>query len=247
MEATCSKAVQLGLRAIAFTEHADFAVGVHADMRPLDVAAYLVQVERCRSRYPELRILSGVELGEPHRHAEKVAQVLSGGSLERVLASVHCFPWQGGEIDASQMKRLPVADVPAAVRAYLAEALALVNSAQPFDGLAHLDYYKRYWPHQELKYEEADFEAELRTVLHELARRGSALEINTTRGALAERGLCPGPRVLEWWAQEGGRAVSFGSDSHEPGFIAAGFREAAQLAEAAGFRRNDHPAEHWLR
>lgn len=247
MEATCRQAVKVGLRAVAFTEHADFAFSVHADMRPLDVQAYLVEIERCRSLLPELRIVSGVELGEPHRHAEEVAEVLGAGPLDRVVGSVHCFSWRGREIDASQMKQLTTVEAPAAVRAYLAETLALVTSSQPFAALAHLDYYKRYWPHHELTYAEGEFEAELREVLRELGRRGAALEVNTTRGAPAERGLCPGARVLGWWAEEGGRAISFGSDSHEPAFIAAGFREAAQLAEAAGFRANDDPAGHWLR
>ncbi|MDQ6900600.1 MAG: PHP domain-containing protein, partial [Candidatus Dormibacteraeota bacterium] len=119
MEATCREAVKVGLRAVAFTEHADFAFGIHAGMRPLDVQAYLAEIERCRSLFPELRILSGVELGEPHRHAKDAAGVLAAGQLDRVLGSVHCFSWRGREMDASQMNQLPPAEAPATVRAYL--------------------------------------------------------------------------------------------------------------------------------
>src|SRR5207302_5602935 len=56
MEATCRKAVELGLPAIAFTDHCDF-VHAFADQQPLDLAGYLESVELCRSLFPQLRVL----------------------------------------------------------------------------------------------------------------------------------------------------------------------------------------------
>jgi histidinol-phosphatase (PHP family) len=142
---------------------------------------------------------------------------------------------------------MTVEDSEALFRDYLAEALALVRSGQLFDVLAHLDYPKRYWPHAELAFREADFEEEYRAILRELAGRGAALEANTTRGAPARQGLCPGPEVMVWWREEGGERVAFGSDSHEPGLIAAGFAAAAAMVEAAGFRPARDPAGFWRR
>lgn len=247
MEETCRKALELGLPSIAFTDHADFVRDVHADLRPLDPAAYLAEVERCRGAFPALRILSGVELGEAHRHPEETGRVLAAGPLDRVLGSVHCTFWRGTLLDASQMRSVPRVEAPAFLRAYLEESVALVESDAPFEVLAHLDYPKRFWPHAELPFREEDFEEHLRAVLRGLARRGGVLEVNTTRGADPERGLCPGPTVLGWWAEEGGRAVSLGSDSHEPARIAAGFELGRQVIEAAGFRANDDPCGFWLR
>jgi histidinol-phosphatase (PHP family) len=247
MEATCRRAVEIGLPAIAFTEHADHVRGVHESLHPLDVAAYHREVERCRALFPGLRVLSGVELGEPHRFPEEVAAVLAAAPIDRVLGSVHCFEYAGGLIDASQLDRLPPGDAPAAMRAYLAEVACLVDSGQAFEVLAHLDYPKRYWPHAEVAFRETDYEEELRAILRGGAARGSVLEVNTTRGAEPHRGLCPGPTVLGWWVEEGGRAVSMGSDAHSPDRIAQGFELASQLVEAAGFRPNDDPAGYWLR
>jgi histidinol-phosphatase (PHP family) len=53
--------------------------------------------------------------------------------------------------------------------------------------------------------------------------------------------------VIGWWREEGGAEVSFGSDSHEPSKIAAGFAAAAAAVEAAGFRPAADPAGHWRR
>lgn len=247
MEATCRKAVEIGLPAIAFTEHADHVVGVHQSLRPLDVACYLGEVARCRALFPGLRILSGVELGEPHRYPAETAAVLAAGPLDRVLGSVHCFTWAGRLMDASQLDRLPVTDAPGAMRAYLAELLELARSSQPFEVLAHVGYPKRYWPHAELPYRDEEYEEEIRAVLRAAAARGSVLELNTTRGAEPHRGLCPGATVLGWWVEAGGRAVSLGSDAHDPERIAGGFALARQLAGGAGFRPNDDPAGYWLR
>ena len=247
MEATCRKAIEIGLPAIAFTEHADHVPDVHPTLRRLDICGYHAEVERCRALFPGLRILSGVELGEPHRYPVETAAVLTAGPLDRVLGSVHCFGWRGQLMDASQLSRLPVADVSEAVRAYFQELCLLVGSGQPFEVLAHLDYPKRYWPHAELRYQEADYEEEIRAVLRGAAARQAVLELNTTRGAVPERGLCPGPLAIRWWVEEGGRTLSLGSDSHEPAKIALGFALAAQLADAAGFKPNDDPAGFWRR
>ncbi len=56
-----------------------------------DLDGYLECVERCRAAYPELVILSGVEMGQPHRHAAELADLLSRASLDRVLGSLHCL------------------------------------------------------------------------------------------------------------------------------------------------------------
>ena len=142
---------------------------------------------------------------------------------------------------------LTPADAPALLREHLRETLALLESGSPFQILAHVDYPKRYWPHQQLAYREEDFEEECRAVLRAAAARDAVLEVNTTRGIEPVRGLCPGPVVLGWWREEGGEAVSFGSDSHEPAMIAAGFETAAGFVEAAGFKPSADPTGFWRR
>src|SRR5437660_1221924 len=143
MERSCERALEVGLPALAFTEHADWAL-VHAGQHAVDVEGYLEAVERCRSRFKDLRIFTGVELGEPHWFPKESATVLAGGRLDRVHGSIHCIRLDGGYLDASQFRQREGLDFPAAVRAYLRETLAMVDSGQPFETLAHLDYPKRY-------------------------------------------------------------------------------------------------------
>jgi histidinol-phosphatase (PHP family) len=122
----------------------------------------------------------------------------------------------------------------------------MVETADSFGTLAHLDYPKRYWPADGQPYREEDYEEVLRAILGAAAKRGFVLEVNTTRGG-GETKLCPGSIALGWWREVGGKAVSFGSDAHEPSKIAAGFEFAAQVVEAAGFKPAAEPTALWRR
>jgi histidinol-phosphatase (PHP family) len=242
MAKSCERALEIGLPAIAFTEHADWAI-VHQGQHPVDIEGYLDAVERCRARFPGLRILTGVELGEPHWFPKETAAVLAAGPLDQVLGSIHSIRFDGGMIDASQFARREGLDFPAAVRAYFAEVLAMVETDLPFETLAHIDYPKRYWRGGTAPYREQDYEEEIRAVLKAAARTGRVLEVNTTRGDF----LCPDITVVRWWREVGGQAVQYGSDAHQPDKVAAGFEVATQMVESAGFKPARDPVSLWRR
>ena len=242
MERSCERALEVGLPAIAFTEHADWAL-VHEGQHSVDLNGYFESVERCRARFPGLRILTGVELGEPHWFPSETAAVLAAGPLDQVLGSIHCIRLGGGMLDASQFRTRDGLDFPGAVRAYFAEVLAMVDSGQAFETLAHLDYPKRYWLDGLAPYREQDYEPEIRAILKAAARTGRVLEVNTTRGFT----LCPDLTVVRWWREVGGQAVQYGSDAHQPDKVAEGFRVATQMVESAGFKPARDPVSLWRR
>lgn len=266
MQGTCARALDLGLTTVAFTEHVDFvrplvsaadlaagradvndslvrriaqrtAEDGRLDPPALDVAGYLACVQECRDRYPDLRILTGVEIGEAHWFAAETASLLAAGPFDRVLGSQHCVA-----VDAvpyvvpDAYTALPAEEV---FRRYLAELLSLVESTANFAVLAHIDYVVRYRPTDAGAPDQADFEDEHRAVLRALARSGRALEVNTTLAFNAE--------VVRWWHQEGGEAVSFGSDAHAPSSVARRFADMACMVEGAGFRPGRDASDFWVR
>ena len=241
MERTCRRAVDLGVPVVAFTEHADF----DPPAPEFDVDGYLECIERCRGRFPELRILTGVELGEPHRFPAKAKALLGRHPFDLVLGSCHCIPVGDRLVDIGDEGTLEPQVARENVHAFFAEALDLVERSPVFAVLTHLDYPKRYWPHERLAYSETDFEEEYRAVLRAAASAGVALEVNSDGGDIAH-GPCPGPAVLRWWREAGGSAVSFGSDAHAPEEILAGFAALRDVVEAAGFRPAPHESGFWL-
>jgi histidinol-phosphatase (PHP family) len=250
MAAACARAVELGLPAVAFTEHLDFTEWGPGDPisgtgitpndqwgpRPFDVDGYLSCVDECRHRFPSLRILSGAEAGEPHLFAGSAAAVLAAGRFDRILGSVHTLPSGGRLVYARALLRREPAG--ALMRRYFAEVLAMIEGSDLFEVLAHLDYPRRYWPQVAGRYQETDFEEEYRAVLRALASSGRVLELNTASPLVSVS-------LLRWWHEEGGTALSFGSDAHLPGHVGGRFGEAAGLAEAAGFRPGRDPFDFW--
>ncbi|MFN8157149.1 MAG: PHP domain-containing protein [Candidatus Nanopelagicales bacterium] len=256
MVETCARAVELGLPSIAFTEHADFSPwvvppGVELPERwqplvhdgvlvppTLDVTGYLQTLEECRHRFPSLRIVSGVELSEPHWHDDATRDLLRRGGFERVLASVHSGSDASGATTelSVQFEHDPPVEV---IRGYLIETARLIEGFDGFEVLAHIDYPVRYWPSSAPAYDPVELEEEHRHVLRLLASSGRVLEVNT-RVPLH-------PQVVTWWREEGGRAVSFASDAHEPAALAAGFAAAAAMVAGAGFRPGRDPHDFWVR
>ncbi|GAA3610945.1 PHP domain-containing protein [Kineosporia mesophila] len=259
MELACARAVELGLPAIAFTEHVDFTAWGHDDLppvstvsgsghvsiahrervQPLDIEAYQASIARCRDKFPQLRILTGIETGEPHLFAGSVAQVLGSGAFERVLGSLHSVVHEGRILSPERVFALGVAPEDA-MRRYFEGLLDLIKGSDVFQVLAHCDFPRRYWPTGARPYDEALFEEEYRTVFRALATSGRALEINT-------RSPLWSVELMRWWYEEGGEAVSFGSDAHVPYRVGAQFELAVDVVEAAGFRPGRDQFDFWRR
>lgn len=255
MERTCGRAAELGLTAISFTEHVDHTAWLASDISDypdlarfatpdsvvhppkFEASKYLECVERCRGMFPTLRIISGVELGEPHWHREAVEALLAAGRFERVLGSLHSLP--NGE-HFSEPRELFLHRSPAEVmRDYLDETAKMISTCDIFAVLAHVDYPVRYWPVEGPSFDPSDFEEDFRHVLRTLADAGKLLEVNTA--------VPLHDTVIRWWREEGGRAVTFGSDAHAPAGLARGFAEATAVVEAHGFRPGRHPYDVWSR
>jgi histidinol-phosphatase (PHP family) len=250
MVKACAWAVSMGLPGVAFTEHLDTAEVAPADLaaqrgieagwtsaiRPLDVDGYFGCIQECRDRYPALKIFSGVEVGECHLFAATMRSVTSGRGFDRVLGSLHALPRDGRLMPVGS---LLATEKPADVlRSYLVELLAMVHADVEFQVLAHTDFPLRYWPKGHGIYRAADFEPEYRELLHALADAGCVLEINTNTPLLS-------PEVVTWWREEGGDAVSFGSDAHLPWHVGGKFDLAVDIAMSAGFSAGGDPLDFW--
>ncbi len=252
MAESCRRAAEMGLSGIAFTEHADLTdwtipagASVDPDLEPylsgqtvkppgLDVEGYLGAVTECRLGFPELKILTGVEISEPHWHATEVAALLARGRFDRVLSSVHAGRVPGGACEVSTLfGERPARDV---VCDYLVEVTDMIRGSD-VQVLAHIDYAARYWPEAAGPHDVREFEAEYRHALEALAEREGALEINTR--------IPLDPQLVAWWVEADGRAVTFGSDSHTPDTLGRGLLNAAKLAASLGFAPSADPAASW--
>lgn len=256
----CERAVKIGLPALVISDHLELrpwsmakedllehlrplvdGTGV-LTVDPLDFDGYLDSVQRCRHRFPDLRILTGVEFGQPHLDKARARELIDLDDLDRINGSLHTLP---GDDDAGAARTEPVTlyriwPPERVVRTYLAEALTMIIQSQAFSVFCHIDYAVRYWPKEDVgPFNPHDFEDEFRQVMRALASSDRALELNVG-GPIR-------PWIPQWWAEEGGRAITFGSDAHLPSGLAGNFYEAMDLAEHLGFTPGSQPEDFWRR
>jgi histidinol-phosphatase (PHP family) len=263
MEAACARAVALGLPSVAFTEHLDLTPwfvppdALHMFPREgadyidetstfhapaIDYEAYFESIDRCRSAYRSLRILTGLEIGEPHWFPAEVAELVGSGRFERILGSLHSAHVDGRPRAIDEWfhtDRLEGTSEAQAVTDYLSEVVAMIETDDHFEVFAHIDYLVRQIDKAGRRHDPRPFEAQYREALGTLARSGRALEINTR--------LPLDPLIIRWWHEVGGDAVSFGSDAHVEATVGFRFAEAAASAAAAGFRAGRDRFDFWRR
>jgi histidinol-phosphatase (PHP family) len=258
MEAMCRRAMQIGLPALAFTEHLDITswaiepadlpdrlrplIGANGVLTPppLQADGYLDSVERCRHDYPALQILTGVEFGQPHLDEPRARQVIDLDALDRVNGSLHTIPTtdEPGSVRSEPYtlyRQWPAARV---VQEYLAEIPRMLAGSSVFTVFCHIEYAVRYWPkEQEGPFDPKRFEDEFRQAMRAIAGTGIALELNIG-GPIR-------PWIPQWWREEGGRAITIASDAHTPDWLAGNFYEAMAMAEHFGFRPGRRPQDFW--
>ncbi len=276
MERTCARALDLGLKSVAFTDHVDLTPWVVRDERirkgfrahleggillagPLDVAGYLESVQRCRELFPALQVLSGLEVSEPHLHEEAVTKLLAAGQFDRVLGSVHSLPpvtnrgrGIGSPVNGSPEKATAVSGPRVEIGHTYAQRPALDVVRSYLEEVAKMA--ESSMPFSVLAH--IDYPArtwpayagEFQPEFVEEEYR-AALEALAASGRALEvntRLRFP-PQVLDWWHEAGGPAVTFGSDAHEPDLVAWQFQDTAAMVAAHGFRSGPAPDGMWAR
>jgi len=233
MAEMCRRALALGIREIAFTEHFDPMPGdiCHDFYNPAD---YFAKLAAAREEFePQgLRLRAGVELGEHHRFPDVQRPVLDTWPYDFVLGSLH---WVGADLvfEDRYFRAHPPREV---AEAYFTELLALVRFGG-FDVLSHADVLKRVAYEVYRAFDIADWEDLVRPVWQACIDRGIGIEINSKGLQLAVHEVHPGPASLRWYREMGGEILTIGSDAHRPDHLGYGLAAALDEARAAGFTR----------
>lgn len=225
-------AAERGLGGIAVTDHCEINIQGRQKLWSYRRLRRSAQ-ETLRARQKGFCVLSGVELGQPAYHPETAKKVLESSDYDIVLGSIHYL--RDGR-DFYFLKYTDGSCDPEDVYgSYLDEVLLMAEKCD-FDVLAHLTYPLRYiYGRDRVRMDMTRFEEKYTSILTALARRGKALEINTS-GARRENGfMLPDTRLVRRFRELGGQYVTLGSDTHKPEQFATGLAEGARQALAAGF------------
>ena len=233
--AMAARADELGIDILAITDHCDaMATLPYLGFFSEDDGNPEFHEQEMRERFWEVRnegkyrvkLLYGIELGEPHLRLSKTRDVLIRNSFDVVLGSVHTFlrDCEPGNIDFSETHPNEV------MRYYLREVYETVKLGG-IDIMCHLDYPLRYLPpYPNFEQSMKPFEEEVRAIMKLAAQQGIAMEIN---GKSYRNGsFLLEPFLLDWYREEGGEYLTYGSDSHRTDQLLRSYNEAKAYALA---------------
>ncbi len=211
-----------GLDEICFTPHIPipgFRPGFLGDRLRMDEAefdGYLEELERTRRRFPDLAILSGIEADYIDGIEPFLERFLSSHPFDFVLMSVHFIAaWPEDEWVFGFSQRRPLLDV---YRDYF-RAMRSGMETGLFDSVAHLDLIKQ--PGSPVLDVCRD---EVEEVLDLCARRGMAVEINTSGARKGIGETYPCDDIIRLLLD---RRIPLtpGSDAHDPSQVGFFFEE----------------------
>lgn len=207
----CRRALEIGLRALVFTEHVDFDPSDEG-FGFYDALAVRDGVEACRREFPGLRVFRGVEVTYQAKFEKQIARFLKTGGYDYSIGSVHMV----GDGDISRVERqdeyFAGKSEEEAYRPYFEEARRLAASGL-FDAVGHLDLCKKYGHRHYGPMDWRRYAAEIDGILKAAASGGTMVELNTSGLRQDPNDTYPNIGVIRNFLDMNGRVV-LGSDAH---------------------------------
>jgi histidinol-phosphatase (PHP family) len=214
--------------------YGELAITEHLDLHPRELTVYGIPslykyknlIEHFRSRYPELRLHCGIEVGDFQDVRDMAIPILEMMRFDLVIGSVH-FIRDHINVAVPLKQTLTEEEI----TEYYERNYLLVRNC-PIQVLAHLGVYKRYYLKQP---EESHCLPVIELILKEMISRDIALELNLSCLRKPYGQLLPEPEYLSLYKDMGGRMVTIGSDSHELEHFDSNYQVALDAMQYYGF------------
>ncbi len=234
----CQRALSLGLAEIIFTTHFDTnpdhpeECEMVVDGRRVETSAdaikrYSDAVWAAKEKYYPLGLMvkCGVEVDFYPEIDENLLKIFNDPKFEHKLAGIHrvdgcSLGFEGETEKLFEMK--PVANV---IEEYYKLVTMAVNY-RFFDGIAHLDYYRRHAPKEKLaEVERSDYEC-ITESLEAMSNTATMMEVNTSAIRHGHKDYYPTIDILNLARKMNVLIRHIGSDAHRPEHLATDFENA---------------------
>lgn len=225
MEKMIKKAIRLGLKEIAFTDHVDFDYP-DPSFEAIDYDVYIEEFSRLKKQYQgRINLVLGVEVGYQPHVRDNIEKVLRHYPFDFVICSTHMADrldfYTGDFFKAKRQDE--------AYRRYFENVLEAVQQFNNYDVYGHLDFIVRYgdFPEKTLCY--ADYKDIIDEILKKIIANGSGIEINTSGYRYKLNQLHPQAAIVKRYFELGGEIITIGSDAHQTEDLCSHFTTAYQL------------------
>lgn len=241
----CQKASDLGLGALAVTEHCEvnrfFSSGyynqiprnefeLYSDGKILENAMAAIEKEKANDYNFEL--IAGIELGQINADFGLSDIISRDKRLDFTIASLHELI---GMTDFAFIDYTSV-DLNELLNEYFFELYSIAVQGE-YDVLGHITYPFRYIEGEygiEVNIDEYIYQIE--EILNTVIRRNKGIELNTSGLRQKYGDFLPSAKILEKYHELGGRIITVGSDAHCAEDLASGTEEGTELLREIGFK-----------
>lgn len=239
-----NRAIELGLKAFAVTEHCEANRLYGPDSCPvkyneehyfnnLEIFQHSMKENTAlKEKYRDkLNFINGIELGQAEHDFEAAEKIVSDERLDYVIGSVHELPGREDFAFLDYSKE----NIHSLLEQYFSEVLKLCRWGK-FDILGHLTYPLRYIEGEAgIITDITEFDDIIRECFRKLIHNGKGIEVNTSGLRQQYKKTFPDIRYINMFRDCGGKIITLGSDAHHTQDIACGIKEGTCIIQAAGF------------
>ena len=205
------KAVELGKKAVSFTDHYDYRCIENGRQIPLpDLKIYTETFAELKEKYKgRIKVLCGLEVGYCREAVDRYIEIYERYPFDFFINSVHVV--KGKDCFHNEFSK--GLNAKEAYTLYFEQVLESLSAPYPFQVLGHLGYASRYTDYADKKIRYADFPEMIDRILCKIVEKNVALEINTSSAGSGSL-LLPDLDIIARYTALGGRMFTFGSDAH---------------------------------
>jgi len=231
MRESCLAAIAAGITEIAFTDHVEHQ---HTDLGYgyYRIEDYFASVRAVQEEFEgQIRILRGAEVDFHTDTYDMVKTFIdaNGQRYDFVIGSVH-YGDNAQIIFQEYFEGKTADDV---IYPYFDQLEAAIRTGW-FDTIGHLDIPKRYFPKNLREYNPARYQERIEKLFAALIESDTAFEINTSGLRQTPKASMPGPAIVRWYVEAGGKLITTGTDSHAAQTIGAGLTKTLDMLTLCG-------------
>lgn len=250
----CEKAVELGLYAMAITDHCEanrFYPKEYYNITENSVnneynykSAYensVAETTELKEEYKnKFNLICGIELGQATADEDVSDIIFNDKRVDFIIGSMHELPGHEDFYFLDYSKE----NVPKLMEENFNEIYKLCKQNK-FDVLGHLTYALRYIEgEQKIKVDILKYKDIIAEIFTEIIKNGKGIEINTSGLRQKYGKTFPSIEYIELYKDLGGKIITFGSDSHSTADLGAGISESIEIAKKAGFENAAYYINH---
>lgn len=233
MENIVRRAMDLGLKQLALTDHLDYDYPNLDFPFLIDYDEYSKTFFRLKEKYNnEIKLIFGVEIGlQPHLK-QQIDDLLNKYNFDFIIASTHVvdkLDLYNGDFFKNKTKQQ-------AYLLYFEDILNNIKIYNRFNVYGHLDYIVRYGDFDDKALKYTDYKDIIDEILKTLISNGKGIELNTSGFRYNLNSTHPQFDVVKRYKDLGGEIITVGSDAHSEEYIASHFKEAYNILKELGFK-----------